>query len=64
MFVLLYVHNIIFSSLCLASCSIVGFGNNTLNMLRKIKIPSLPVSILYLSFSFLSDNNFKLCYYV
>ena len=41
---------ILFLSLCFSRCSIVTLGNNILNMSSDIKLPSLPVSTLYLTF--------------
>ena len=48
--VLLYVHNAVLLSLCLASCSFVTLGKSLFNMFKCIKWLSLPVSILYMFF--------------
>ena len=44
---LLYAHNIFFLSIDLFRSVIFVYGYNTLNILMGIKLPSLPVSILY-----------------
>ena len=58
MLVLLYVHDMTLLSFCIAYCSIVALANNIFNILKGIRLPSLPVSTLYLLFTLFHSYKF------
>ena len=48
---LLYTINMTLLSLVLISCAIIFLGNKSLKIFNGIRLPSLPVSILYPTFA-------------